>query len=453
MSTSSRKRGTTAVGGPAAVVLGLDTITGLQSARILAARGVPVIGVTNDLGHYACRTRACTRVVQADLRSEDVVDVLVRLGPELGDRAALFPCTDLTVLQISQNRERLAQWYHVALPEHSVVEMLMDKVGFLQHALENDLPIPGTVLIDDRADAERAARTLTFPVALKPPLKSAVWQSHTSAKAFQVEDGEELLEVYDRIAPWSDRFIAQEWVDGGVDSLYSCNAYFGAGSRPLVTFVARKLRQWPPHTGTSALGEECRNDEVLQETLRLFAGVDYRGLAYVEMKQDARTGRHLIIEPNIGRPTGRSAIAEAGGVELLYTAYTDMVGLPLPAARQQRYVGAKWIDDRRDVQSALYFFRRGELTVGDWWRSVRGPKWHAVLSRSDPEPFVHDVLQATRRGARMLGARARRSLRSRPRSPGRVALRGLPVAVLGVHDPAEAPGAGAGTAPLIDERR
>ena len=60
MSTSSRKRGTTAVGGPAAVVLGLDTITGLQTARILAARGVPVIGVTNDLGHYACRTRAWT---------------------------------------------------------------------------------------------------------------------------------------------------------------------------------------------------------------------------------------------------------------------------------------------------------------------------------------------------------------------------------------------------------
>jgi D-aspartate ligase len=453
LSTSSPRPGTTAGGGPAAVVLGLDTITGLQTARILAARGVPVIGVTNSLGHYACRTRACTRVLQADLRSEDVIDVLLRLGPELGDRAALFPCTDLTVLQISRHRDRLAPWYHVALPEHAVVEQLMDKVGFLQHAQKFGLPIPGTVLIDDRADAERAARTLTFPVALKPPLKSAVWQSHTSAKAFQVEDGEELLEVYDRIAPWSDRFIAQEWVDGGVDSLYSCNAYFAAGSRPLVTFVARKLRQWPPHTGTSSLGEECRNDEVLSETLRLFAGVDYRGLAYVEMKQDARTGRHLIIEPNIGRPTGRSAIAEAGGVELLYTAYCDMVGRPLPTARHQRYVGAKWIDDRRDVQSALYFLRRRQLSPLNWWRSVRGPKWHAVLSRSDPEPFVHDLLQATWRGVGMLRARARRSLGNRRRSPGPVALDDLPVAVLGVHDRAEAPGAGAGHAPLIEERR
>jgi D-aspartate ligase len=142
--------------------------------------------------------------------------------------------------------------------------------------------------------------------------------------------------------------------------------------------------------------------------MRLFAGVGYRGLGYLEMKQHARTGRHLIIEPNIGRPTGRSAIAEAGGVELLYTAYCDMVGLPLPAARQQRYLGVKWIDDRRDVQSALYFLRRGELTIGDWLRSVRGPKSHAVVSRSDPAPFAYDLLQSTRRATRLVAERLRR---------------------------------------------
>ena len=399
--------------GPAAVVIGLNTITGLQSARILAARGVPVIGLTNDLGHYACRTRACTRVLQADLLGEDLVEALVRLGPELDERAALFPCTDLSVLLISRHRERLAPWFHIALPDHAVVEMLMDKVSFLRHALDNGLPIPGTVIIENRADAERAAQALSFPAVLKPPIKSPTWQSHTNRKAFQVADAQELLDEYDRVGSWSDTLIAQEWIDGGADRLYSCNTYFGRDSTPLVTFIARKLRQWPPHTGTSSLGEECRNDVVLDETVRLFRGVDYRGLGYVEMKQDARTGRHVIIEPNIGRPTGRSAIAEGGGVELLYTAYCDMVGRPLPEARTQQYVGAKWIDDRRDVQSALYFVRRGELSLGSWWRSVRGPKSHAVVSKSDPWPFVHDLLQSSRRAGRLGTARLRRRRSSR----------------------------------------
>jgi D-aspartate ligase len=404
---------------PAAVVVGLDTITGLQTARILTGHGVPVIGLSSDLAHYACRTRACVRILQADLLGEQFVDALVELGPQLDQRAALFPCTDLTVLMISRHRDRLAPWFHIALPDHDVVELLMDKDSFLHHAQDAGLPIPSTVFLHDRADAERAARALTYPVVLKPPMKSATWQAHTNLKAFQVHGTDEFLDVYDRIAGWSDVLIAQEWIDGGVDSLYSCNTYFDASSQPLVTFVARKIRQWPPHTGTSSLGEECRNDDVLHGTVELFKGVGYRGLGYVEMKRDARTGRHLIIEPNVGRPTGRSAIAEAGGVELLHTAYCDMVGLPLPEAREQRYRGVKWIDDRRDVQSALYFLRRGQLTPLQWWRSVRGPKAHAVASLSDPRPFVHDFVQSTRRAGRVLVARVvRRSRADRyPRRP------------------------------------
>jgi predicted ATP-grasp superfamily ATP-dependent carboligase len=406
--------------GPAAVVLGLDTITGLQTARILAGHGVRVVGLANDVRHWACRTRACDRVVQADLLGDGVVEALLRLGPELGGGAALFPCTDLTVLQLSRHRDRLAPWYRLALPAPDVVEMLMDKVRFLRHAQEHDLPIPGTVIIEDRGDAERAAKELEFPVVLKPPMKSPTWQAQTKLKAFQVASAAELLELYDRVASWSECLLAQEWVDGGADALYSCNAYFDRDARPLVTFVARKLRQWPPHTGTSSLGEECRNDDVLEQALRLFGPLGYHGLAYIESKRDARTGRHVIIEPNIGRPTGRSAIAEAGGVELVYTAYCDMVGLPLPSAREQRYVGAKWIDDRRDLQSALYFLRRGELTVGDWWRSWRGPKWHAVVSRSDPGPITHDLMQSAARAFRAMAARTatgRRTTRRRAGEP------------------------------------
>ena len=72
----------------------------------------------------------------------------------------------------------------------------------------------------------------------------------------------------------------------------------------------------------------------------LFESVDYRGLGYVEIKRDTRSDMYAIIEANIGRPTGHSAIAERGGVELLFTAYADAVGLPLPSAREQRYAAS-----------------------------------------------------------------------------------------------------------------
>jgi D-aspartate ligase len=132
---------------------------------------------------------------------------------------------------------------------------------------------------------------------------------------------------------------------------------------------------------------------VLSDTLRLFESVDYRGLGYVEVKRDARTGRSYVIEPNVGRPTGRSSIAEAGGVELLYTMYRDAIGASLPAARVQQYVGVKWMYLRHDLQSAMVYFLRGELTPRDWASSWRGPKVDAVWSRRDPGPFFWDWAQ------------------------------------------------------------
>jgi predicted ATP-grasp superfamily ATP-dependent carboligase len=109
------------------------------------------------------------------------------------------------------------------------------------------------------------------------------------------------------------------------------------------------------------------------------------------MKRDSRTGAMMIIEPNVGRPTGRSAIAEGGGVELVYTAYCDAAGLPLPAARTQQYVGTTWLDVRRDMQAAAVGMRRGELTPREWLTSLRGPRTHAIWSSRDPRPFATDL--------------------------------------------------------------
>jgi D-aspartate ligase len=351
---------------PHAVVVGLDCITGLQTARILARRGVPVIGVASDPGHYCCQTRVTREILQADTGSEEVVRVLESLGESLELRAVLYPCNDASVLMLARHRDRLKGAFHVVLPETGVLETLQDKISFARVAEEIGLPAPRTFLLHDRADAEHAAAHLTFPCILKPPLKTTLWKQNTTAKVYRVESAADLLSLYDRCSGWAEVLMVQEWIDGPDSELYSCNCYFNRESEPLVTFVARKLRQWPPRTGTSCLGEECRNDTVLQLTLHLFRSVGYHGLGYLEVKRDARSGKHYVIEANIGRPTGRSAIAEAGGVELLYAMYCDTTGRPLPEALEQRYGDAKWIFWRQDLRSAWYYWRQGELTIGQW---------------------------------------------------------------------------------------
>jgi predicted ATP-grasp superfamily ATP-dependent carboligase len=378
---------------PRAIVVGLDHINGLQVARILAERGVPVVGVARDMKHVCCRTRLPERILQADTSSEALIDELERLGPTLGARAVLFPAADQQVRLLSKHRDRLAPWFHVVLPDHDVVELLMDKARFTAYAIEHGLPVPPTAFVRDRADVERAAATFAFPCILKPTSSAEpVWDANSPRKAFLVGSPEELLDLYDRYGRFASLLLVQGWIEGTSENLYSCNAYFAEGGRPVTTFVARKLRQWPPETGDSCFGEEVRNDAVRDLTVRLFGDLGFHGLAYLEVKRDERTGEHLIVEPNVGRPTGRSAIAEAGGVPLHYAMYADALGLPLPDGLQQRYGGARWRYFRRDLQSAAWHIRRGDLTVGGYLRSLRGRTRDALFSWRDPMPFVADVL-------------------------------------------------------------
>jgi D-aspartate ligase len=379
---------------PHAIVIGLDSMQGLQVARILAQRQVPVIAITSSMKSHTCRTRVCEKILCANTGTEELTRMLVALGPNLPQKAVLVPCHDKSVLVVSRNRQELEQWYHVVLPPPDIVEMMVDKTRFYPYAQEKGFPIPATYFLSSRADAEEAAQKLTFPCLLKPPWRPLEWTRHTKRKAFITESPEELLALYDHYSRWADILIAQEWVEGPDANLFSCNCYFDSNSEPIVTFIARKLRQWPPETGQSCLGEECRDDVVLRESVRLFTGVNYRGLGYVEMKRDARSGKYFIVEPNVGRPTGRSAIAEAGGVELHYTMYCDAVELPLPTNRVQQYTGVKWIHLLRDLQSAFHYWRRGELTPAEWWRSVRGRKAYALFSWRDPGPFLAAILKA-----------------------------------------------------------
>jgi D-aspartate ligase len=92
------------------------------------------------------------------------------------------------------------------------------------------------------------------------------------------------------------------------------------------------------------------------------------------------------------------------------------VGLPLPANRTQKYTGARWVDLRHDFQSAFYYWRRGRLTLWQWFRSLRGRKAHAIFSWRDPVPFLCDVKKALALGlAKRLRRRSASALAHSPR--------------------------------------
>ncbi len=351
-------------GKPAAVVLGLDCLPGIQTARILARAGIPVIGIARDPQHPFSHTNTCSRILFSRKSAEDLLRALELISSNLDEKAVLYPCTDQCVMFVSRNRELLRDRYLINLPAPNTLEMLMDKARFLEFAMKTDLPVPMTFLLRSKTEAVSASERIPFPCIMKPAFKTEKWEKQAQgAKVYFLSSPEQFLQTYDRCGGWSESILVQEWVQGTDSDLYSCNCYFDKYSKPVVTFIARKVRQNP-------------------------------GLGYLEMKRDSRTGQHRIIEPNIGRPTGRSAIAEAGGVPLLYSMYCDLTGLPLPVHREQSYRGTKWIYFKKDIESSWYYWRRGELTIGKWLKSLKGCRKDAVFSLSDPLPFVYDCWES-----------------------------------------------------------
>ncbi len=378
-------------GKPYAVLINMDFLTGLQTARILADNGVPVIGFAEDLDHFCTKTNTCEKVLQSGTMSDELIENLIKLGNELEQKAVLYPCQDASVLLVSQNREKLKPYYHISLPSNETVELLMNKPRFYDFAQKENLPVAKFFILKERKDALEAVDKLDFPCVLKPHMRSPKWEKNTKLKAFKVMNVDEFLETYDKICEWSDILMIQEWIDGDDTSLYSCNSYYNKNSESLADFTAKKLRQWPILTGNTSLGVDVLDKMVLDVTTELFKKVDYVGLGYVEIKKDIKTGKYYIIEPNIGRPTGRSALAEACGVDLIYTMYCDCLGLPLPDSRTQELKNVKWIHLRTDLLSAYNYWKKGKLTFRDWLKSMTGKKFYAVISLKDPVPFLVEL--------------------------------------------------------------
>jgi D-aspartate ligase len=394
---------------PHAIVVGLDDIRGVHAARTLAGYKIPVIGIARDPKSFGCKTNVCERILYADTRTDDFVSLLEQLGPSLTQKAALVPCLDMAALQVSRHRDRLREWYAFTMAEPDVIEMMSDKVLFYDYAGKAGLPIPKTRFIKCRSDVDKAAAELRFPCAVKPPnSKDPAWLAHTHIKAFKASSAEDLLSIFDTWHKLATPLVVQEWIEGPEENLFACHCYLNADADPLVTFTSRKLRQWPPNTGQACLAEECRADHVREITIELFRQTGFVGLGYVEIKQDDVTDEYLIVEPNVGRVSGRMAIVEAGGVDLLYTMYCECIGLPLPENRRQTYGNAKWIYLRQDFQSTLAGLRNRRLTPRKWYQSWRGRKKFALLSWRDPGPFVADIFN----GLRLLKSKSERRKRS-----------------------------------------
>jgi predicted ATP-grasp superfamily ATP-dependent carboligase len=366
--------------------------TGLGIARTLRNRGIPVIGLTAHKGIYGNFTRSASLRSCPDSRVDPqaAAKYLVRLAAEFESRPVLFPTRDDDLILLDSYRSELSPLYRLVVPPSPVLHACLDKWQTYQRAAEAKVPTPRSWRVANPGDLSASISEIAFPCIVKP-LSSHIWRKRSNwakvggRKAIIVADCEGLLREYELLAQADPAVLIQEMILGGDDQLFVAACYLDKDSNLVAGFAAQKLLQYPRGSGTGCLVQSIADNGVLAAAYRLLRTMKYSGIAEVEFKWDSHSRDFKLIEVN-ARPWDQHILGPACGVDLIFAAYSEQVGLPFPVC-QLMEPGHKWIAEDAFLSAALRLLRTGELSIRTLAKLTRGPKLRAIWSAKDMLPF------------------------------------------------------------------
>jgi predicted ATP-grasp superfamily ATP-dependent carboligase/protein-tyrosine-phosphatase len=356
-----RRRGVAGIGGSRlspndrkALVLGYDTRAFLSVIRSLGRAGIEVHVAWFEAGAPALRSRYVARAHRipfyrpGDDAWKDALAALMRR--EAFD--LVVPCDDQRGLPLAAHRTELERWGRIALPDDEALSVLGDKHRTTALARSLGVPVPREAIVSQRAELAAVRDAFAPPLILKPASSYTVANVESRGMVRRADswDAAELL-VSDMLA--EGPVAIQAFCRGrgvGVELLLSDGA-------PVMAFQHVRLHE-PLHGGGSSYRRGVPvSSELLEASLKVLGALRYTGVAMVEFKRDAQTGRWVLLEVN-ARFWGSLPLALASGADF-------------PLALFQLLV-----DGRSDVASDFH--------VGLCARNLRADaRWHLANARAD----------------------------------------------------------------------
>ena len=313
-----------------------DQRSSLAVTRALAREGMSVIVGSEEPGSLASRSRACARQViyPSPHRYPEQFDRFLLDFVRREQVSVVMPVTDVTTYLVSRNRRVLLPHAAVAAPSFEAFDATADKTLMIDRAAAAGLPVPRTAFVDGVTSLRSVLKRIEYPAVVKP-FRSRIrvtggWVT-TSVKYARSES--ELLALYQNVEYLAryPSMIQERIVGPGTGLFVLCDH-----GRIRADFAHRRLREKPPSGGVSVLSESVAVDpDLLEQAARLLGPLGWHGVAMLEYKRDARTGRAYLMEVN-GRFWGSLQLAIDAGVNFPVLACQLALGcppVPTPAYR------------------------------------------------------------------------------------------------------------------------
>lgn len=381
-SVESLKRALPASSRPPAVVVGLCT-HGLAIVRSLARRGIPVVAVESNWAQPSAATRYGLKLHADDVHGPELAPFLTTLADVLPPAPVLFVTNDKMVRVVNDPRAALRERYRIPFPRPELLVALIEKDTLGPLAERQGLHVPRTAAVTAAEALGRASSPALDAAAFPCVVKPAVPMS--SLKVEIARDKGDLARIA-AAHPDIDRYLLQQWIDGDDQRVVFAAWHFDREGRPRGAFAGQKIRQVPRTLGNSTAARGIDRPDLIEEGLRLFRGLDYRGLASVEFKV-ASDGVPWFIEATVGRSDFWMKTMIVNGVDLPALVYSDLTGIPLGAPERQRNRAA-WVDGDRDLAVWLESWSDPAVPKGRLIGELFEPKRWALFDRGDLRPYA-----------------------------------------------------------------
>jgi D-aspartate ligase len=358
----------------------------LGIARSAGRLGIPVHRICREswaparLSRYG---RGWSRIPEG-ATSAEILDFLHMFGRNVG-RAVLIPIDDVGSVFVDDHAEVLERDFLFPHQPSGLALELSSKREMYELCMQHGIPTPASAFPASEAELLEYAEQGAFPTVLK--CINAGDTPPGAPRVAIVEDRDQLLAAYREMeSPDGPNLMIQEYVPGKPETIWMFNGYFDRRSECRVGFTGKKIRQTPPYTGATTLGVCLPNPTVEDATVRLMAAVGYKGILDIGYRFDQRNGEYKLLDvnPRIGG-TFRLFVGE-NGLDVLRAMYLDLTGQDVPPTTLSE--DRRWIVEPWDLASSITYWRRGDITLGEWVRSlghVREDAWFAV---DDPLPFL-----------------------------------------------------------------
>lgn len=322
------------------------------------------------------------------------------LAGQLGVRV-LLPVTDASVDAVLTGARHVPPSTVLPFPSLEMFRQASNKAALLDYARAAGLAVPETVRLDG-PDAELPGADF-FPAVLKPH-RSVVpsgggggggggsRREHLDVRFVSTRSA--CRESLRALPAGAFPILLQQRVQGSGEGLFVLRW----NGRVIAEFAHRRLREKPPEGGVSVFRESIALERGLADAgRRLLEALNWQGVAMIECKRDAATGRPVLMEVN-GRLWGSLQLAIDAGVDFPALLVACALGKAVSPVPQYRVgVRSRWFWG--DVDHLYLRLRngggaRGKLAaVRDFLRINPRRNREEIWRWRDPAPFLLESLQ------------------------------------------------------------